>query len=97
MWVQLNEKEMRTVLAALRVTNNAELAKSIEKSVEDPENAQLYRSAIDDKLGRDGEIEFDDDAVVSKGDDAGAYVQGWLWISDEDAGIEEGKEEDEDE
>ena len=29
---------------------------------------------------RDGELEIDDDAVVSRGDDDGAYVQAWVWV-----------------
>jgi hypothetical protein len=31
---------------------------------------------------RDGDIEIDDNAIVSKGDDAGAYVMAWIWIDD---------------
>ena len=30
-----------------------------------------------------GEIEIDDDAAVSMSED-GAYVQGWLWVADEE-------------
>ena len=37
---------------------------------------------------REGEVEIDDNAIVSKGDDAGAYVLGWVWVEDEVAGIE---------
>lgn len=29
----------------------------------------------------DGEIEIDPDAAISEGDDNGAYVQAWVWIS----------------
>ena len=29
---------------------------------------------------RDGEVEIDDDAVVSYGSDPGAYVQAWVWV-----------------
>ncbi len=36
---------------------------------------------------REGELEVDDDAVVSLGDDAGAYVQAWVWVSNSDAGL----------
>ncbi len=32
-------------------------------------------------------IDFDDVPVVSRGDDSGAYVQAWFWVSNEDAGI----------
>lgn len=30
---------------------------------------------------REGEIEIDDTAVVSRGDDAGAYVMAWVWVT----------------
>lgn len=33
---------------------------------------------------RDGETEIDDGAVVSRGEDNGAYVSAWLWVSDND-------------
>ena len=32
--------------------------------------------------GREGELEFDDRLVVSRGDDPGAYVLGWCWVYD---------------
>lgn len=31
-------------------------------------------------LAREGELEFDDDAVASEGDDNGAYLQAWVWV-----------------
>ena len=40
-----------------------------------------------EKLAKDGEIEVDDEATVSMGGDDGAYVQVWLWVSDEMAGM----------
>ncbi len=30
----------------------------------------------------EGEVEFDDDARISHGDDPGAYVQAWVWVND---------------
>src|SRR5215472_14714934 len=33
-----------------------------------------------DKYAREGEIEFDEDARISEGDDNGAYVQAWVWV-----------------
>lgn len=33
-----------------------------------------------EQRARDGDIEFDQDAKVSEGDDNGAYVQAWVWI-----------------
>ncbi|MBL9187528.1 MAG: hypothetical protein JNK23_08635 [Opitutaceae bacterium] len=40
-----------------------------------------------ESLARDGEIEVDESAVISKGDAPGAYVQAWLWVGDADAGL----------
>lgn len=31
---------------------------------------------------REGEIEVDPNAVVSRGNDNGAYVQAWVWVPD---------------
>ena len=45
---------------------------------------QEYRDAADAKYGRDGELEIDDAAPGSAGDDPGAYVQGWVWVYDTD-------------
>lgn len=44
---------------------------------------------------REGELEVDGDAIVSESADGGAYVMAWLWVSDEDAGVERDEEEDE--
>ena len=50
-----------------------------------PTNQQLveYAQAV---LAHEGEIEFDDDAAVSRSDDnghRGAYVAAWVWVEDE--------------
>jgi hypothetical protein len=31
-------------------------------------------------LAREGELEFDDDAIASEGDDNGTYLQAWVWV-----------------
>ena len=31
----------------------------------------------------EGTIEIDDNAVVSRGSDNGAYVQAWVWVEDD--------------
>lgn len=43
---------------------------------------------------RDGELEIDDFTVISYGEDPGAYVMGWVWISDETAGVSPEGEDD---
>jgi hypothetical protein len=47
-----------------------------------PSNDQ-YREAANGHA-RDGECEIDDDAIVSRSDDNGAYVQAWIWIPNDD-------------
>lgn len=39
-----------------------------------------YRKEADQQYGREGEIEIDSDACISKGADDGAYVQAWVWV-----------------
>ena len=38
-------------------------------------------------MAREGKIEVDEPAVVSKGDDDGAYVMSWMWVSNSAAGL----------
>lgn len=48
-----------------------------------------YREAANDVFGSDGDLEFDDNATVSTGEDPGAYVAAWTWnakLSDREGG-----------
>jgi hypothetical protein len=47
------------------------------------EEARLIAAARDE-WHRDGEVEIDQDVVVSRGDDNGAYVMAWVWVTDPD-------------
>ncbi len=40
-----------------------------------------YRAGVEI---RDGEIEVDDNALVSEGEDPGAYVMAWVWVSNDE-------------
>lgn len=54
---------------------------------------KLDAECLDDEDYREGareeymteSIDFDGNAVVSRGDDDGAYVQAWVWVSDDSA------------
>lgn len=47
-----------------------------------------YAEAVDDVLPSDeGSYSTDMIPIVSKGDDEGAYVLAWVWVSDVDAGL----------
>jgi hypothetical protein len=41
---------------------------------------QMIRELARDAYQVGGEIEIDEDAKVSQGDDNGAYVQAWVWV-----------------
>ena len=41
-----------------------------------------FRAAARKQYHRDGEIEIDEGAVVSRGSDCGAYVAAWVWVPD---------------
>jgi RNA polymerase subunit RPABC4/transcription elongation factor Spt4 len=47
-------------------------------------SVDAYRNAVQTV---DGEMEIDNDAEVSMGEDPGAYVMIWKWVSAEDAGV----------
>lgn len=44
-----------------------------------------FRRAAQRVHGRDGDVEIDENAAVSRGDDDGAYVQAWVWVDNEEA------------
>jgi hypothetical protein len=46
-------------------------------------NDDWYRERAKELYGVDGEIEVDNNARISRGDDPGAYVEAWLWVSDD--------------
>jgi hypothetical protein len=57
---------------------------------ETPENQErwaAYRKAAKAQWEEEGEIEIDDGALVSEGDESGAYVAAWVWVNKLDAGI----------
>jgi hypothetical protein len=43
-----------------------------------------YLASAKDEWHRDGEVEIDDDAIVSESEE-GAYVQAWVWVGRPDA------------
>lgn len=63
-------------------------------SDEEDEATQVYISTARARYHREGEVEIDDNAVVSESDDGGAYVAAWVWVSDADAGFANEEEED---
>lgn len=58
---------------------------NVDDQAEDAETKVAYLTAAMDLHAVEGDLEFDEGADVSLGDDAGAYVQAWKWVSAEDA------------
>ena len=56
-----------------------QLKKEVHAADNDPNN-ERYRIAAKNEYQDPGRIEIDDDAVVSKSEDDGAYVQAWVYI-----------------
>lgn len=56
---------------------------AVQVAASDPaseERRQKIVALADAEYGKDGELEFDSNAIVSEGDDNGAYVQAWQWV-----------------
>lgn len=94
-WVNLTEEEASLVIAGMTLLTVPMARRISEKLTEafHPTDAkkvldEKYRTAAQERYSRDGELEIDDEAVVSPGDDPGAYVMAWRWIYNSDAGIE---------
>jgi hypothetical protein len=56
----------------------------------DPVESEMEEKYRDGARGHvDTEFQVDADAKVSMGDDPGAWVQCWLWVTDQEAGIKQ--------
>ena len=65
----------------------------VKPDISKDERNDRIREMAHDFYHREGEIEIDFNAVVSEGNDNGAYVQAWVWVSF--AGTDLDKEKDE--
>lgn len=87
----IKEKELRDALKGLMqlTTSYAQSNKAFQAAeaalMIEPDHPldEAYREAARDLHQEEGEVEIDDDAVISYGDDYGAYVQAWVWVSNE--------------
>lgn len=50
-----------------------------EKHLNEPRRQEILELGRE-TLAREGELEFDDDAIASEGNDNGAYLQAWVWV-----------------
>lgn len=91
MWLQVDSSILAEAIGALRSIGRIEIAstlqRQVDRAIQRARMCEKYRKAADKLHHREGELEFDDNAPVSIGFDDGAYVMGWKWITDEEAGI----------
>jgi hypothetical protein len=55
-------------------------------------NKEIYEVASGDPRLKDGDLELDNGAKVSEGDENGAYIQVWMWVSFEGTKLDKDKE-----
>lgn len=56
------------------------IIKAVQECDSDPDDKKAEYRKIAKELQKDGELEIDDDAIVSISEDGGAYVQAWVWV-----------------
>ncbi len=87
--VSLSEEDLKDIKP------DSPLYKRVVETFEEIEQGRPYVEYALDHLHKDGDLEIDDDAVVSLGADDGAYIMCWKWI-DNDSMRETGYLENED-
>lgn len=76
--IRLTEEDLKDIKPG------SELHKRAVDTLKDCQDGAAYLQYARERLHDDGDLEFDDDAVVSLGADDGAYVMAWVWVSDDD-------------
>ncbi len=92
--VKLSEVEIKALLSLDLPPELGALRSQLAQSVSTWDRDVL---TLAKRAGRDGEIEVDESAIVSEGDDNGAYVSAWLWVSFEDSALDKSVEPDDEE
>jgi hypothetical protein len=95
MYVSLTLDEVAHVIDLLRndkAEQSTQLAETLANRKEEQE-VQAQRNDRIIEMARDqhqvfGETEIDDGALVSEGDDNGAYVQSWIWVDFSDTELD---------
>jgi len=59
-----------------------QLKENVQAADKNPKISEKFRQAAKRQYEEDGQIEIDDDAIVSMSDDGGAYVQAWVYVSE---------------
>lgn len=82
-YLHMTESEIAEVADALRKAGNTKLADDLAGRLKPEDDWSAYVEAAKNLHADEGEVEIDDNAIVSKGDPDGAYVMAWVWVNDE--------------
>lgn len=80
----LLKKGVELVRANASTQQLSDWADKAQECLEDGAPDPRYIEAAINEYAEDGRIEIDDDALISHGDDQGAYVQAWVWVDNDD-------------
>ncbi|MBY5353686.1 hypothetical protein HFO94_09080 [Rhizobium leguminosarum] len=78
MWIRLEKNELDLILKSIP---EGPLAEKLRKPV-DPDTA-AFAAAVQTS----DDLEVDLDTIISRGEDDGAFVMTWTWVSNEGAGL----------
>lgn len=76
----LTETEIREVLGKSQRRLDRNLRLRLESALLFDERATGIRELAMERYSRGGDLEIEPDAIVSEGDDNGAYVLAWKWV-----------------
>lgn len=86
MWHNLTKGDVEIIKAALEGKGPAceRIIKDLDDTIAEQEGpeATAYREKAKERA-EDGELEVDEGAIVSMGNDPGAYVMAWVWVPDD--------------
>lgn len=86
MWINLSKEVLQHLAAGktLCLGEADELRDMARQALaEETDPVHMRYRQLAESQAEDGEIEVDDGAVVSPGDDPGAYVMAWLWVPEQ--------------
>jgi hypothetical protein len=88
MWIQMERQFVERLMQLAKDARQVEIIQRLQHFLDletkDAKKNLRYRVTAMQRHGHEGELEFDDDAVVSVSDGTGAYVMGWRWIEAEE-------------
>ncbi len=94
--IELCEEILQDAIMDTTLTSKVKDAiKEAENAISEgrPENVDQIITLAIDTHHQDGEVEIDQNAIISEGDDNGCYVSAWVWVSYADTPFDKEKSE----